>query len=231
MKEKQKEFWLDVRTKFVLLFTTSVVILKASYSGPGLVIMIYLAVMPFILLLLYKCTVRAFQYLVGFAVMSFLSMDTLGALVMGICGMFTRLLPIGIVGYIFISTTKVNEYTAAMDKMKMPKRLSIPIAVLFRFFPTLGEEYRSISNAMKMRGVRFGGKHPSKMLEYRMIPFLMSSMRIGEELSAAALTRGLGAPVKRTSIAQCGFGKWDIVMLTLCVGIIILFLSIELNII
>lgn len=223
MKGKQSEFWIDVRTKCVLLLTTSIIILKASYSGPGLVIMIYLGVIPFLLLLFYKNTARAIQYLVGFIVMNFLSVGETGVVVMGMCGIFTRLLPIGIVGYIFISTTKVNEFTAAMDRLKLPKKLSIPIVVLLRFFPTLAEEYHSIADAMKMRGIRFGGKHPGKMLEYRMIPFLMSSMRIGDELSAAAITRGLGAPVERTSIARCGFGKMDIVMLVLCVGILILF--------
>lgn len=225
------KFHLDVRTKFILLIIASVIILKLSYSGPGLVLMIYLAVLPFMLLILYKRTAKAFQYLAGFAVMSILSSGVFGAAVMGICGIFTRLMPIAIVGYIFISTTKVNEYTAAMDRMKIPLCISIPIAVLFRFFPTLKEEYNSIANAMKMRGIRFGGKHPDKMLEYRMIPFLMSGLRIGEELSAAALTRGLGAPLKRTSLEERGFGIWDIIILTPSVGILILFCAIEFNMI
>lgn len=37
------------------------------------------------------------------------------------------------------------------------------------------------------------------MIEFRMIPLLFSCVSIGEELSAAAVTRGLGAPMKRTS--------------------------------
>lgn len=36
------------------------------------------------------------------------------------------------------------------------------------------------------------------MLEYRLVPLMVSVVKIGDELSAAALTRGLGAPVKRT---------------------------------
>ena len=38
------------------------------------------------------------------------------------------------------------------------------------------------------------------MIEYRLIPLLFSCVNIGDELSAAAVTRGLGGKVKRTSV-------------------------------
>ena len=38
------------------------------------------------------------------------------------------------------------------------------------------------------------------MVEYRMIPLLFSCVNIGDELSAAAITRGLGGKGKRTSV-------------------------------
>ncbi len=41
---------------------------------------------------------------------------------------------------------------------------------------------------MKMRGIRFGGGKASAMLEYRLVPVIMCSVKIGEELNAAALT-------------------------------------------
>ena len=224
-------FHIDVRTKLFLIVITSLCILKMSYWGVGLAFMLFPVIIPFVLLLMYRLPSKAFLYLGTFAVMSVLGSGVCGAVVMGIFGMFTRLLPIGMIGYIFFATTKVGECTAAMDKMKIPMCISIPIAVLFRFFPTLKEEYSSISNAMKMRGIRFGGKCPDKMLEYRMIPFLMSGMRIGDELSAAALTRGLGAPITRTSLEEQGFGIWDIIILVPSIGILILFCAIEFNIV
>ena len=53
-------------------------------------------------------------------------------------------------------------------------------------------------------------RSPMKMLEYRVVPLMMSIAKIGEELSAAALTRGLGAPQKRTNICKIGFGPLDV---------------------
>ena len=67
------------------------------------------------------------------------------------------------------------------------------MSAVFRFFPTIGEEDADISEAMRMRGIRFGGKHPGKMLGYRLIPLMISIVKIGDALSAA-LTRGLAAP-------------------------------------
>lgn len=40
---------------------------------------------------------------------------------------------------------------------------------------------------------------------------MICSIKIGEELSAAALTRGLGAPVRRTNICKIGFKALDII--------------------
>lgn len=99
----------------------------------------------------------------------------------------------------------------------MLKQIVIPLSVMFRFFPTVGEEASSISDAMRMRGISFGGNHPGKMLEYRLIPLMTCSVKIGDELSAAALTRGLGADVKRTNICKIGFRFVDYIVLLGCI--------------
>ena len=48
--------------------------------------------------------------------------------------------------------------------------------------------------------------------------------KIGDELSAAALTRGLGAPVKRTNVCQIGFHIQDMIAVLLCALCFALFL-------
>ena len=66
---------------------------------------------------------------------------------------------------------------------------------------------------MKMRGIAFGGGKITKMITYRLIPLLFSSISIGDELSAAAITRGLGAPVRRTNVCEIGFHVYDFLMM------------------
>jgi energy-coupling factor transport system permease protein len=118
-------------------------------------------------------------------------------------------------GYFLVSTTTVSDFMAAMRKMHVTEKLAIPLSVMFRFFPTVREEYIAIHDAMRMRGVSLAGGKPLKMLEYRFVPMMMCSLKIGEELSAAALTRGLGSLVKRTNICKIGFHAQDFAFMLL----------------
>lgn len=122
----------------------------------------------------------------------------------------------------YLSTTSVSEFVASMERMHITDKIVIPLSVIFRFFPTIGEEYRAIADAMSMRQIRVGGKKPLKMIEYRIIPLMVSVVKIGDELSAAALTRGLGAPVKGTNICKIGFHWQDILLIlfsVLCLSV------------
>mgnify|MGYP000759342873 FL=1 len=111
-----------------------------------------------------------------------------------------------------------------MERMHITEKIVIPMSVIFRFFPTISEEYQAIRDAMKMRGIRFGGKNPFLMLEYRLVPLMVSVVKIGDELSAAALTRGLGAPVKRRNGCQIDFHVQDLIAILFCVICFALFL-------
>lgn len=93
---------------------------------------------------------------------------------------------------------------------------------MFRFFPTIREEYRHIKNAMTLRGI---GKfyNPIQMLEYRMVPLLVEIVSIGNDLSASALTRGLDAPYARTNVCPIGFHGRDIVAFLFCFIVGLLF--------
>ena len=78
---------------------------------------------------------------------------------------------------------------------------------------------------MRMREIRFGTKkfwkNPSMILEYRLVPLMMSVAKIGEELSAAALSRGLGGLKKRTCMVELRFGIWDVYMAILIFALVI----------
>lgn len=49
------------------------------------------------------------------------------------------------------------------------------------------------------------------------MPLLMSLVRIGDELSAAALTRGLGGPNRRSVVCRIGLGRPDVLVLALAI--------------
>ena len=53
-----------------------------------------------------------------------------------------------------VKTTTVSELISGMDRIHMPKEVTIPLTVMFRFFPTVFQESEAISDAMKMRGIK-----------------------------------------------------------------------------
>lgn len=130
--------------------------------------------------------------------------NIINVLFTGMIALFTQILPGMMMAYFLIVSTTVSEFVAAMDRMHVTKKISMPFSVLFRFFPTIIEEYGHVKDAMVMREVG-SIRNPMKMLEYRMVPFLTSIVSIGNDLAASALTRGLNSPVKRTNVCPIGF--------------------------
>ena len=227
-----KRIKLDPRTKILLLLTISVFILGGVCGSRMWLCNIVLCLVPLWLLILHKEWVTAISYIVlygiGLITQQIMSVGAVGMFqfVLLICNVIlTRLLPGIMTGRYVLSTTKVSEFIAAMEKMHMTDKITIPLSVLFRFFPTILEEGNYINDAMKMRGISVGGKKAFSMLEYRLIPMIICSVKIGEELSAAALTRGLGAPIKRTNVCKIGFQIGDYILFVLCLGIFVFWLA------
>ncbi len=228
--------WLDPRTKLYLLAIFSIVMIDGKTEGISFWLKPALAVIPFLLLLSGRKRKAAFAYLVMFAAswgINLLLVPHLGSVAMMIVSLLaqlgTRWFPSAMMGYYLFSTTKVSEFVLAMEKMHLPQAFIIPFSVMFRFFPTVREEAASIGNAMKMRGITGRGvlKNPTAMLEYRLVPLLMSVVTIGNDLSAAALTRGLGKEGKRTSVCNIGFRLWDYLFMILVTLVLALFLALS----
>lgn len=224
LQSRRSKSLLDPRTKMLLVITITSVMIGGGNGGYMNLIKPTLTVIPLILQLSEKKWRSALLY-VTIYLMAFLGelllvprvTGFLNFILVACCGIFSRFMPGIAMGSYLVNTTTVSEFMSAMERMHLSQKIAIPLSVMFRFFPTVGEEYSAIGDAMRMRGIRFGGKKPGKMLEYRMVPLMVSCVKIGEELSAAALTRGLGAPHKRTNICAIGFGKFDIVIMSICV--------------
>lgn len=226
---------LDPRTKLLLVLIINIVCITGDLSIKMLIVKLILSSIPIALLLLSKKVksgiIFSLLLTVCFFSGTFLTFRTTGALNI-IVGIFTtvigRMLPGIIMGYYLISTTTVSEFIAAMEKIHVPQCIIIPLAVMFRFFPTVKEESKSINEAMRMRGIQFAGGNPSNALEYRLVPLMMSTVKIGDELSAASLTRGLGSLENRTNICEVGFKLQDIILVLISILCFIAFILLKL---
>ena len=222
MKEGKLVF--DPRPKLLLLFTMGVFVLGNAGGDLFNRYTPLFCIVPMILFVLDGKWKTGVWYLILYAVAYGLYIGILprlsgviGYLLLACCGILTRFLPGIMTGSYLIRTTKVSEFNAAMERMHVSEKISIRLSVMFRFFPTIADEFSSINDAMRMRDIRFGGKNVTKMIEYRLVPLLVCSAKIGEELNAAAITRGLGADRKRTNVCQIGFHAQDYILFTLCV--------------
>lgn len=230
-----KGLWLDPRTKLYLLVVFSIVMIDGKTGDICSVLKPALALLPFLLLLLGGRGKAACVYMIVFAgswVINLNVVPHLSGVATLIVALITQLgmrwFPSAMMGYYLLSTTKVNEFTVAMQKMRMPDAFIVPFSVMFRFFPTILEEAESIGNAMRMRGItgRNFFRNPAAMLEYRMVPLMMSVVTIGNDLSAAAITRGLGSGKKRSSVCRIGFRFFDGLFMLIATIALILFLVI-----
>ncbi len=223
-KIEKRGLVLDPRTKLLLILTMSTFVLGGALSEKVAWLMPAFCAVPAIALLSVrqykKATVYILVYGITFIGMRYAVIMTDGFMrfiVFGCGVIITRFMPCVMMGAYLFSSTTVSEFTAAMQRMHVSEKIIIPVSVMFRFFPTVFDEAQCINAAMKMRDIRFGGKNASRILEYRLVPLMTCCAKIGEELSAAALTRGLAGKVKRTNICDIGFHVQDVAGITLCV--------------
>jgi len=224
---------LDPRTKLFMIFAVSFIVMVNAITPLEWGIRIMVTLIPVFLLITEGKYASAFRFTVFYGAALLLlrycisesSTGIFSAILVGYCGIVAQFLPAMITAWYVIRTTKIGEFMSAMQKMHVPDGISISLAVVMRFFPTIKEEYSSINDAMKMRGISLGGGKVTKMIEYRMIPLMFSCISIGEELSAAAVTRGLGAPVKRTSPYELKMKGADFIMIGIFAVSVIIFIT------
>lgn len=200
---------LDPRTKlFLLLAANLMLFFHVALSTQIIMVMLFLV--PLAAAARWKMTVN---FALTYAVLTglgFLDPDALGMpwlhVVSALAVGCTMMLPCFITGAYAFSTTSPSAFICAMRRMRAPEAVVIPCVVVIRFFPTIAEDYRQIRNAMALRGIASGGwglvRHPAQSLEYILIPLLMNATNVAQDLSVAALTKGLGREGAHTSRTQ-----------------------------
>lgn len=212
--EKRAILVLDPRTKIflVLAMGASITILVPIYVE---ILSAALLAFLFVMNRQVKSAIKLMTVFLFLAGLTYLPQDIPGvtSIVMPVGFMVRRFMMPIVAGNYLISSTPVGLLMNALEKLKLPFSVVITIAVMFRFFPTLKEEYGHIKNAMKMRGIGLNAvnviSRPILTLEYMMVPLLSSASRIGDELAAAGHTKGVDAPAKKVRYKTSRFTAAD----------------------
>lgn len=209
---------LDPRTKIVVLVTVIIVV----FSFPGNLVM-GITVAGCILLFLIDGLVLQ---LVGFAAVylfltaiQLLLLPRVGATAaMMLAGFvyFKVLMPIALPADHLMRTTSVQEVLAAAKKMRVPEKMRIGFAIIMRYLPVVGQNFRQVRDAMKLRDLRGLGTR----VEAVYVPMLMNTVQAAEDLSTAACTRGIENPGDKTSFVKVGLRTRDFLVITSCLALI-----------
>ena len=208
--QEARRGFLDPRTKLALVLILALFVMGGLGGEALRPIKTALSALPFALLLVERQGKRFLRGIlmlaVGYGLLFALPYlpGVLNFLALMCGGILTRFVVTVVMGEYLIASTSVSEFISAMERLHMPQAVTIPMSVMF----------------MRMRGIHLGGAKATRVLEYQLVPMMTSTVRIGEELSASALTRGLGGPVRRTNICRIGFRAQDLVLLVGCLFVI-----------
>lgn len=138
---------------------------------------------------------------------------------------FWRFMVLFMIGFYIEKTTPVTELIDSLERMKIPRQITIPLAVALRFMPTIREEYSCLRDSMRIRNIGTSFidliSHPIQTLEYSLVPLLIRSYTISDELAASAMVRGVDNPKQKTSLYQSKLRKLDVILIIL--GVIFTF--------
>lgn len=130
-----------------------------------------------------------------------------------------------------ISDRPAGMILEVFHRMNLPKSAGISFIVLMRFLPTIRYEWGAIRGALKFRGVGVSLwstlLHLPKNFALTLIPLLIRTVRISDEITAAALTRGIELKNPVVSFSEVRWTKRDSVELSIFTAILILFALVE----
>ena len=148
---------LDPRTKFYMILIVSAVVMMSATTPFLWGVRITMTLIPIILLIIEKKYTSAFGftflYIAALVLtFAFLSEDSNGffkTFLTGYSGIVVQFMPCLITAWYVIRTTKIDEFMSAMQKMKIPDGITISLAVVMRFFPTISSLKQKTIVSMK----------------------------------------------------------------------------------
>ena len=129
--------------------------------------------------------------------------------------MAQKFVVLALLGVSLSKLASMQDLLAALQSMGTPQVVLIPCTVILRFFPTIRRDASHLMESLKTRRVLAGGgfafRNPALTCELLIVPLLMRSVRISDELAASALARGLDGEAKATVLRPLSFGGIDAV--------------------
>ena len=127
--------------------------------------------------------------------------------------LYLTVTPIMYCGMILGFTTSLDRMMAALEKMRLPKPVRYGILVALRYLVMLESEAGMLFQGLKVRGLKPGWRdyffRPMKVLRLVVIPMLIRSFKVTDQMAAAAELKGISAPTKPRKVQPLLFRTGD----------------------
>jgi len=114
---------------------------------------------------------------------------------------------------LFLSTTKVEEFTAGLSRMGVPYRVGFSITLAFRLVPLFIDSAGTVVQAQSLRGYDFNQGGPLERVRRYVpvvIPVFMGALRKANNMAMALEARGFGMSATPTSFIDYPIRPRDI---------------------
>lgn len=114
---------------------------------------------------------------------------------------------------LFLSTTKVEEFTAGLSRMGVPYRVGFSITLAFRLVPLFIDSAGTVVQAQSLRGYDFNQGGPLERVRRYVpvvIPVFMGALRKANNMAMALEARGFGMSATPTSFIDYPMRPRDI---------------------
>ncbi|MGH7907950.1 MAG: energy-coupling factor transporter transmembrane component T family protein [Candidatus Binataceae bacterium] len=115
---------------------------------------------------------------------------------------------------LFLSTTKVEEFTVGLSKLGVPYRVGFAITLAFRLVPLFIDSALTVFQAQSLRGYDFNRGGPIERVRRYVpviIPVVMGALRKANAMAMALEARGFGRNSRPTSFIDYPVGMRDII--------------------
>lgn len=225
---KKKRSLLDPRTKIFLNIMVLIFVFSTILDNRSSYIRLIISFLPYFLLL----TERKFKLffkgsLIQISGYLFLYLSMIIKIKV-ICLAFNfsalliiKLAPMMVMGMYLTSSISISEFNSCAEKLRISQNITIPLSIIVRFLPTLFSNLKIINENSKIKNISILKKGLYKTFEYKIAAFVNSSVKIGDELALASITRGLTNENKRTNICNIGIRFIDVLIYIVFIGLII----------
>ncbi len=147
-------------------------------------------------------------------------------------GMGIRLNGMILAGLIFISCTRIEEFTAGLNRLGLPFRACFALSLAFRLVPTFALTSLTIVQAQKSRGLDLeSGTLLERIRKHipLLVPIFVYAIRNTDLLAMALESKGFGARKKRSYLLEFRTGWQDFLALGFLLALNVAFILLRLR--